>query len=109
MYVYIVSFIFFGPAILLQLGMNVLVPQFADPTYLTYAPFSEPWPYIIIAFGMGILYFLRLLYADSKVFELKEAKKYTEIADDQIVDTVIGRKFKRTIYLYFIRRGRCQR
>lgn len=105
MYVYIITFLFFGPSILLQLGGNVMVPEFANPTYLAYAPFSQPWAYIILSFGMGIIYFIRLLYADSKIFELKEKKTYKENPDDKVID-IVGKKYRKYCFTDILFRGR---
>jgi len=76
---YVLSFIFTGPALLLTLGVNHMVPsQYADDKALQFGPFEAPWMYTLVAFALGLIQFYRLIHIDGKIYSLKEDKVYQE-------------------------------
>jgi len=76
---YVLSFIFTGPALLLTLGVNHIVPsQYADDKALQFGPFDAPWMYTLVALALGLIQFFRLLQLDGKIYSLKENQVYQE-------------------------------
>ncbi len=74
---YIVSAVLFGPAVLLQLGFHTLFPSTIDDAeFAKNMPFKQTWIYIVFAAVLGVVELLRVLWADSKVYELKEEMIY---------------------------------
>lgn len=71
------SFIFLGPGVLLQLGLEVLLPA-STPDYLSKigAPFTSLWEYILVTIVMGVIQFFLILHKESKAYELVEKTIY---------------------------------
>jgi len=82
---WILSFIFCGPATLLQLGLNSLVPSdLADEDYNQHAPMKQTWCYVLCLLVLGIIFFIRLVIKDSQVFELKQKKIFEENEPEEL-------------------------
>ena len=94
-----------GPAILLQLGFNSLLPKdYADSKFLDNAPSYQSWFYIILALGMGIYEFLKVLRKDLKVYELKEKIIYSDNSISSQDNTPIG-IFAKHLIIYILNRS----
>ena len=86
-YCYLLSFFVCGPTTLFQLGLNSIVPEeLASEDYRLNAPFRNTYGYIAILLLFSVLYFIRLLYKDSKPLEVKEKKVYNKSQELEEVD-----------------------
>jgi len=75
----IISAVLFGPAVLLQLGFHTILPSTIDDAeFAKNMPFKQTWIYIAFAAALGVIELLRVLWADSKAYELKETMIYPQ-------------------------------
>ena len=81
----------------LQMGLNSFLSESDQiPELKDYAPFKQVWPYALITTAAAVLQFVRTLQKDSKMYELKEKKIYTEKGETSVENMTIG---KYTIYI----------
>lgn len=93
---YAAAMIFLGPGLTLKQGLKSMGCKISPDICTSKILFQDTWPYAVLAFVMGFVLFLRVLYKDSKVFELKEKKVF--VAREEEVSP-IGIFILSTIYV----------